>query len=521
MYVYLKLSTAVVMCLCLSACGGGSGGETVTVPTITPTSSPTPVTTPTPLPLSGEHLSAGDATVVNQTANAFSSRSANVTEPSLILKFNRGDDFFENPWVAGSASTSLRDGLGALFNNNACQDCHVRDGRGHAPNVSASEDGTDFSSLLIKASKTQVTALEAGQISQSLIPNVGDTSVGRQIQHDAIRDVKPEARLQLSYEPVNIVFADGFRVELRKPIWHLTSLYADEGFDFNPDTVFSPRVAPPMIGLGLLSLIDESTLLEKQDIDDADGDGISGKANFVLSEDSQSVAFGRFGWRAGKASLVDQVAGAFINDMGLTSRLHQEENCQQHQLDCFNADNGNGHSTTSYPYEVEDGVLDAVAFYSSHLGVPQRRNAYDEQVQRGKALFMEMGCEACHTRRYATEESDTLPELSNQVIFPYTDLLLHDMGAELADFTLDNQAATNDVPVEFLATAHEWRTPPLWGLGLAKTVDPKATFLHDGRARTVLEAVLWHAGEAEASKQQVLQLNAQQRDDLLSFLNDL
>lgn len=491
-----------------SACGGGGSGGGTNNPPNTDTDTPRI-----------EHLSAGDATVLDRTADAFSERSANMTATERILEFNQGNDFFENPWVAGSASTSSRDGLGGLLNNNACQDCHIRDGRGHAPNVSAQEDGTDFSSLLIRVSRASLSAADRGLILQSLQANVPDSSVGGQLQHDGINGVSKEVDLQVSYTPVTVEFADGFTVELRKPSWQMNSNYP--GYPFDSDSVFSARTAPPMIGLGLLALIPEATIAGNEDIEDGNGDGISGKANYVWSIEQQNVTLGRFGWKAGQPSLLEQTAGAFVNDMGLTSRLHQSENCLPHQADCLAAPNGNGDSADNYAYEVSDNILAAVSFYSGHLGVPQRRNAYGDQVQRGKALFSETGCNSCHVAQYTTSGSDEQPELSGQVIFPYTDLLLHDMGADLADFSESNQPAAADALVEFLATTREWRTPPLWGLGMTKTVDPKATFLHDGRARTILEAVLWHGGEAEAAKQQVLQLDSAQRADLLAFLNDL
>ncbi len=498
----------------LTACsGGGSNGS--------PSPSPTPSPSPSPAPAAIEHLGGGDATVMVVTADAFSEHSDNLTEPSKIINFNIGNDFFENPWIAGSASTSSRDGLGGLFNNNACQDCHVRDGRGHAPNVSSSEDGTDFSSTLLKAVKTNITDEQRFFMANSQLASVPDSSVGPQLQHDAIIGVTKEVNLRVSYEPEIVTFDDGFEVELRKPIWHLESNYADQGFDFNGDTIFSARVAPQMIGLGLLALISEEDIISREDSNDADGDGISGVANYVWSVERNDVALGRFGWRAGQPSLIEQAAGAFVNDMGLTSRLQLEENCMPHQEDCLNAENGNGDSVADYGYEVPDRVLDAVAFYSAHLAVPVRRNAYSETVQAGKQIFNDIGCVSCHVAEYTTENSAEFPELSEQRIFPYTDLLLHDMGEALADFNIDNNAASADHKVEFLANAREWRTPPLWGIGLAKTVDPEATFLHDGRARNLLEAVLWHGGEAESSKQAVLELSAQERESLIAFLNDL
>ena len=501
----------------LTACGGGSGsgpGDVV---------SPEDIQQPQPPgePQVNERLGGGEATVFDTSTDAFSAHSANMTDIDRVKEFNLGNDFFQNPWVGAGASTSSRDGVGALLNNNACQDCHIRDGRGHAPNVSITEDGTDFSSLLLKAARANISAADRALIEQSLLAKVPDSSVGGQLQHDALPGILKEVELSVSYTEVAVNFADGTRALLRKPVWSIASNYAGAGFDFDPDTVFSARVAPPVIGMGLLALIPQSDILAHEDPDDANEDGISGRANYVWSLEEQAVVPGRFGWRAGQPSVLEQSAGAFLNDMGLTSRLQRIESCMPHQADCLAAPNGNGDSIADYDYEVADSILDAVVFYSSHLGVPARRDVDNVEVRAGKTLFEDAGCGSCHVASYVTGASAEQPELGEQVIFPYTDLLLHDMGADLADFTLDNQPAGQSTLVEFLATAREWRTPPLWGIGLAKTVDPAATFLHDGRARTILEAVLWHGGEAQQSQQNVLNMTAQERAQLLAFLNDL
>ena len=234
------------------------------------------------------------------------------------------------------------------------------------------------------------------------------------------------------------------------------------------------------------------------------------------------MTLGRFGWKAGQPTLRQQTAGAFLGDMGLTTDFFQQENCLDHQHDCKASPNGNGDmANPDYAYEVSTKVLDKITFYTHHLAVPARRNAYDPKVLNGQKIFNEIGCQQCHTASYTTGASDEFPELSNQKIYPYTDMLLHDMGEDLTDFDKNSQTVNGDIPVEFLALAKEWRTPPLWGIGLAQTVDPKATFLHDGRARTLMEAVLWHGGEAENSKQKVLKLTKEQRMQLLLFLQDL
>ncbi len=469
----------------------------------------------------GETLAAGSATVFETTASAFEKHSANLTSAIGVRDFNIGNDFFKNPWVPNRSSTSLRDGLGPHFNNNACQDCHIRDGRGHAPNVSATEDGSDFSSMLIRAARSSISAAERDLMLAGELANVGDSSVGGQLQQHALAGVQIESALGVSYQDVTMTFADGHSITLREPSWHLTSLYKDSGYDFDSDTVFSARIAPPMIGLGLLMLIPAEHIIANEDINDANSDGISGKANRVWSLEDNAVTLGRFGWKAGQPSVLEQAAGAFLGDMGLTSRLHATENCLPHQADCLQAPTGNGDSNGQYDYEVSDQVLERVAFYSAHLGVPARRNADAPVVKQGKQLFKEAGCDSCHIEKWQTGESSALPELANQTIYPCTDMLLHDLGPELADFTIDNTPAGSDVLYEYQATATEWRTPPLWGIGLTHTVDPKATFLHDGRARTIMEAVLWHGGEASASRDKVLQFNSEERNALNAFLMSL
>lgn len=462
-----------------------------------------------------EHLSGGETSINDTGTDIFSQKSRNMTSSNRIIAFNEGNHFFEAPWVQGTQSTQARDGLGPYFNNSACQGCHIKDGRGHAGNT-ATLDGTtrsdDFNSLLIRVSTTAEPAANQA--------NVPDSNVGGQLQHKAILGVQAEATQEVSYTSKTVTFSDGHQVELRVPSWHLTS--TNGAMSFDSDSIFSARVAPQMIGLGLLELIPEADILAREDIDDSDSDGISGKANRVYSLEHQAMRMGRFGWKAGQPSLIEQTAGAFLGDMGLTSELHPNENCHNMQTDCLNAPNGNGtNSDPDEAFEVTPSTLQLVAFYSKHLSVPQRRNAYDEQVQRGKALFNQSGCEACHRASYVTGFDEFQPELNEQTIFPYTDMLLHDMGQDLADFTADNTPANGEQKVEFLATANEWRTAPLWGIGRAQEVDPNATFLHDGRARTIMEAVLWHGGEAEAAKQKVLEFSQQQRQDFMAFLNDL
>ena len=440
----------------------------------------------------GEALSAGAATVRKFDHNAFSQPSANLA-PSRRLDFSVGNSFFRNPWVPAPASTTARDGLGPLFNTNACQNCHLKDGRGHPPEPGALSAASMLVRLSIPATAEHTELLQRQGV-------VAEPTYGTQLQDMANPGVAPEGKVRVNYSSVPVHFADGTRVELRKPQLEITQL----GYgDMHPDTLFSTRIAPPMIGLGLLEAIAEQDILAAADPDDADGDGISGRPNIVWDRQQQRSVLGRFGWKAGQPNLNQQNADAFANDMGLTTTLIAHDNCTQAQPDCLAAVNG------GVP-EVSDNILASVLFYSRNLGVPARRNVDDPQVLQGKSLFHQAGCQKCHTPSFTTSADAAEPELANQLIRPYTDLLLHDMGEGLADGR-----------EEFLASGREWRTPPLWGIGLTQAVNGHTQFLHDGRARNLLEAILWHGGEAETAKQQVLKFDADERAALLAFLNSL
>jgi CxxC motif-containing protein (DUF1111 family) len=440
----------------------------------------------------GEALSAGAASVRQYDHNAFSMPAANLA-PSRRLDFAVGNSFFRNPWVVAPATTTARDGLGPLFNTNACQNCHIKDGRGHPP----APDAASAASLLVRLSLPH-DATQAELIERlGVIP---EPTYGSQLQDMANPGVAPEGKVRLSYRSVPVRFADGTLVELRQPELDISQL----GYGaLHPDARFSVRVAPPMIGLGLLEAIAEADILANADPEDADGDGISGRPNRVWDRVQQRSVLGRFGWKAGQPNLNQQNADAFANDMGLTSSLIAEGNCTAAQTDCLAAPHGG-------EPEVSDSILASVLFYSRNLGVPARRDVDSPAVLQGKNLFHQAGCQKCHTPSFTTAAAAAEPELANQSIRPYSDLLLHDMGEGLAD----NRE-------EFLANGREWRTAPLWGIGLTETVGGHSQFLHDGRARNLLEAILWHGGEAEAAKQQILTFDAEQRAALLAFLNSL
>lgn len=440
----------------------------------------------------GEALSGGAATVRKADQNAFSLPSANLS-PSRRLDFSVGNSFFRNPWVIAPASTDARDGLGPLFNTNACQNCHIKDGRGHPPGSAADNAVSSLVRLSIPAQPGQEALLER----QGLIP---EPVYGGQLQDTAIPGATPEGRVRVRYSTELVTLGDGSRVELQRPELQLSQL----GYGaLHPDTLFSLRVAPPMIGLGLLEAIPEAAILANADPDDRDGDGISGRPNRVWDHASQTTRLGRFGWKAGQPSLNQQNADAFFNDMGLSTPLLAGSSCTESQLDC-RALPGGGEP------EVSAHILAQVLFYTRNLAVPARRQVDDPQVLAGKGLFHQAGCQACHTPSFTTAADAAEPELAGQLIRPYSDLLLHDMGDGLAD----NRP-------EFQASGREWRTPPLWGIGLTETVNGHTRFLHDGRARNLLEAILWHGGEAEGARQAVIAFDAGQRAALLAFLNSL
>src|SRR5690606_27826244 len=376
---------------------------------------------------------------------------------------------------------------------NACQNCHLKDGRGHPPEPGAFSAASMLVRLSIPAAAEHAELLQSQGV-------VAEPTYGTQLQDMANPGVAPEGKVRVNYSSVPVRFADGTLVELRKPQLEITQLGYGK---LHPDTRFSTRIAPPMLGLGLLEAIAEQDILAAAAADDADGDGISGRPNIVWDRQQQRSVLGRFGWKAGQPNLNQQNADAFANDMGLTTTLFPHDNCTAAQTDCMAAPHGG-------EPEVSDNILASVLFYSRNLGVPARRNVDAPEVLKGKGLFHQAGCQKCHTPSFTTSADAAEPELASQLIRPYTDLLLHDMGEGLADGR-----------EEFLASGSEWRTPPLWGIGLTQAVNGHTQFLHDGRARNLLEAILWHGGEAEAAKQQVLKFDADKRAALLAFLNSL
>lgn len=442
--------------------------------------------------LSGAELWADDTRVKATGHNAFSRPVANMPIRQR-LDFSVGNSFFRNPWVASPSSTKARDGLGPLFNTNACQNCHIKDGRGHAPN---SHDDNAVS-LLVRMSIESQQSLKPHQA------NHADPNYGSQLQDFALPELKPEGRVVINYENISVTLAGGQVVELRKPSLAIEQLAYGS---LHPEIQLSARIAPPMIGLGLLEAIDQQQLNRLADPDDTNSDGISGKVNQVWDQQQQSLRPGRFGWKAGQPTLRQQNAAAFNGDLGITSTLFPQENCRLYQTDCLQ----HAKQTFDGKTEIASHLLDKVTFYSQNLAVPQRRNPQAQQVRQGEQLFSQLQCSSCHTPSFRTGGDYPLTWLASQTIAPYTDLLLHDMGEGL-----------DDGVKEFQAEGREWRTPPLWGIGLTQAVGGVEAYLHDGRAQSLQEAILWHGGEAQASRDRYVQLAPERRQALIKFLEDL
>jgi CxxC motif-containing protein (DUF1111 family) len=448
-----------------------------------------------------EQNSAGAATVrVRNDANAFSDPSANISF-DRELDFKVGNGLFRKVWVSSPSSTKASDGVGPLYNARSCQRCHIKDGRGHPP-----ENHDDNAvSMFLRVSIPGGAEHDIAEI-QDYIATAPEPNYGTQLQDSSLAGVPAEYRLQIDYAETEVHLSGGEIAKLRAP----TYTAADLGYGpLHADAMLSPRVAPQMIGLGLIEAIPAADILALTDPDDADGDGISGRANVVWSKEFDTAMLGRFGLKAGNPTIMQQSAGAFAGDIGISSPLFPTASgeCTDQQTACQNAPHGDQDDRV---FEIDQEGLDLTVFYSRNLGVPARRDVDAPEVLRGKQVFYETGCTSCHQPSFVTHRLEDQPEQSFQLIWPYSDLLLHDMGPGLAD----NRP-------EARATGTEWRTPPLWGIGLTEQVSGHSYFLHDGRARNLLEAVLWHGGEAETQKDAVIAMDPADRAALIRFLESL
>lgn len=435
---------------------------------------------PADFPIAGydPRLSGGEATVFDETSQALG-HMINSLSANDVHVHELGDHAVEQTFV--TAPAPVNSGLGPIFNNVSCSGCHHNDGKGNPTT------GLSTSSLLIRLS-IPGSDEHGGPLA---IPGYGG-----QLQDLAVFNRPAEAKVDISYTEIPFLFPDGEIASLRKPVYTLLQPYTSL-----PSTyLLSPRMAPPFFGLGLLQNIPESTILSFADAEDKDGDGISGKPNFVYDAYLGKKMLGRFGLKANTATLLTQVAAAYQQDMGITSYVFpHESSAGQIQADGLADDP-----------ELPDSLLNASAFYIRTLAVPARRNVTDPETLQGEQIFNTVHCDACHKPTIQTGVDVSVKALSNQRIHPYTDLLLHDMGDGLADGRPD-----------FDATGNEWKTPALWGIGLFERTNGIPFYLHDGRARTLQEAILWHSGEAEKSKQAFVQLNLTDRKALVKFLKSL
>ncbi len=437
-------------------------------------------------PSSNETLTGGKGTVFDESREAFGFPFPSLNKERRAAFFV-GNSFFKQNWVAAPASTAARDGLGPLFNARSCSTCHFKDGRGQPPNSPTSP----LTSAVLRLSIPGVDG-QNGPIPEPVY--------GGQIQGSSLPRVASEAQVLTEYRYIEGTFASGETYTLRMPVVRL------ERVGYGPlaaEAMMSCRVAPAMIGLGLLEAVPDNTLEAMADPDDRDGDGISGAINRVWDRRAGRVAVGRFGWKAEQPSLIQQIAAALQQDMGLTTTLFRSENHTAVQKDAGRLPNGGDP-------EVNDEILQAMVEYTRALAVPAARNLSAAEAIRGRQVFQQLRCAVCHQPELKTGMNHDYPELSEQIIRPYSDLLLHDMGDGLSDRR----------PV-FTASGREWRTPPLWGLGLTAKVSGHSTLLHDGRARDVTEAILWHGGEAETAREQFRSLSREDRNALVVFLQSL
>jgi len=489
--------------------------------------------------------SGGDATAVNasDSGHGFSTPMPNLTADELALHLT-GDTHFETAFTtAPNTEHPELDGLGPVFNNQDCNSCHQRDGRSSTISLPEGQErvllGSD-AGIFLRMSIDVGECVEPS-IDNNYCQNVGVDGFGTQLFHRGVLQARADweenpfigqANVYLAYEYSTVEYADGSSVELKKPQFTIEQPYdvSDENrlnsAILQEDVRYSPRNGMPVFGLGLLELISEEDILALADEDDSNEDGISGRPNWVFDPvkardgEPTPVSLGRFGWKASTPSVRVQSLGALRGDMGVTNTLFPEEsiaNTQLHEsylsrtgfVDTGVDEEGNPEATQAFS--------DEVVFYAETLAVPARRNVDDESVIAGAQLFTQVNCTGCHQPDFITATGELFiggvaaPDaLKGQHIYPFTDMLLHDLGEGLADNRRD-----------FTATGVEWKTRPLWGVGLTKTVNPAAGFLHDGRAATIEEAILWHGGEAQQSKEDFMALTQIERQSLIDFVSSL
>jgi CxxC motif-containing protein (DUF1111 family) len=425
-----------------------------------------------------DSLSGGDMTVFDASSSAFADPGPPIAGAELTAR-QIGDRIFDATFVPAPASINA--GLGPRFENVSCTGCHTNDGRGLPP-----AHGNQFPSILFRVSLP------------GLGPHGGPVPVpgyGTQLETQADVGFTPEATVTAAYTDSTVSFADGTKITLHVPSYTIGAPY----LAMPAGVLISPRVAPANFGLGLLEAVSDSAIQALAQAPSALSAGVAGMANYVWDSIGGTMRTGRFGLKSNQVTIANQVGAAFNGDMGVTSPDFPNEPCYDAVPACM-----------AHAPDITDSVMQAVVTYIRTLGVPARRNIHAGSVQHGAAIFQSAGCTGCHLPTLTTGIVANEPELSNQTIHPYTDLLVHDMGAGLADNRPD-----------FGADGSAWRTRPLWGIGLTPLINGNVNFLHDGRAQSLMEAVMWHDGQAAPAKQYVQKLSATDRNALLDFLNSL
>ena len=421
------------------------------------------------------------------------------SQPAPVLSYRESETFlqgrshFKRRWVA-SVAFNGEWGLGPTFIQTRCSECHVNNGRGGPPKTPDEQLAT----MLVRLSLPGANEHDGPRPD----PNYGDQFQNNALQGQSIdfqyswEPVPAEAALYLDWEERSVALPDGENVVLRKPVLRIEKLA------FGPmgeGAMTSLRNTPPLVGLGLLEAVPEESILKLAQTQK--NLGLNGRPNYVWDAINRRAALGRFGWKANVPSLLQQVAGAFLGDIGVTSRIFRQQNCPPVQKSCQVQAPGNDP-------EVIDADLNDLELWLRGGAVPAQRDAGNPVVRRGENMFGRAACGGCHVPELKTAEIyPSFPKLANRTFRAYTDLLVHDMGDELADGRPDFKAGPRD-----------WRTAPLWGVGLSGTVNGQSALLHDGRARNVTEAILWHGGEAAASREAFSKLPKADREALVKFV---
>lgn len=395
-----------------------------------------------------------------------------------------GRSFFNIPWAEAPSATTARDGLGPLYSANTCVHCHPNNGAGLA-----TKNGVISRSLVMRLSLSNSQNINNGlTMKNGFLP---EPTYGGQLSLHGTSNTPYEGRISVSYENISGFYDDNASYELQQPTYKITNLQYGE---FDKNVNIAPHIGLALVGLGAIEMIEEHDILAQEDINDSDGDGISGKANWVYNPESNATELGRFTWKGASATVKQQAANAAHNDMSLSNPLYPGDNCTESQKECLESQQG------IHEFDLPMNRLDAIAFYLKTLRIPKQRKS--ENFDKGEVLFNTLGCVKCHSSEYKLRDGNT--------IRPYSDFLLHDMGDELSDgHTM------------FKANENEFRTPPLWGIGLYTKVSGTTALLHDGRARTIEEAILWHGGEALKQQMAFKALSKENRDYIVEFLKGI